>query len=74
MKVYKFGGASVKTPKALVNVFNIVQNQSDLIIVVSAIDKTTNHLERLVDNYFRGDAQKYEEFEKIKKFHFDYVD
>ena len=74
MKVYKFGGASVKTPKALVNVFNIVQNQSDLIIVVSAIDKTTNHLERLVDNYFRGDAQKYEEFEKIRKFHFDYVD
>lgn len=73
MKVYKFGGASVKTPNALENVYNIVKDEKNLVIVVSAIDKTTNHLERLVDYYFKGDNQKFVEFDNIKKFHFDYA-
>ncbi len=73
MKVYKFGGASVKTPQALENVYNIVKDEKNLVIVVSAIDKTTNHFERLVDFYFKGDNQKFVEFDSIKKFHFDYV-
>ncbi len=73
MKVYKFGGASVKNPASIENVYNIIKDENNLVIVVSAIDKTTNHLERLVDYYFKGDDCKYEEFEKIKKFHYDYV-
>lgn len=73
MKVYKFGGASVKTPQALENVYNIIKDETNLVIVVSAIDKTTNHLERLVNKYFNGDDAKFGEFEKIKKFHYDYV-
>ncbi|MBQ3990578.1 MAG: aspartate kinase [Bacteroidales bacterium] len=73
MKVYKFGGASVKTPQAIENVYNIIKDENELVIVVSAIDKTTNHLERLVNYYFNGDEQKNVEFENIKKFHLDYV-
>ena len=46
MKVYKFGGASVKNADAIKNLFSIVQKEkSELIIVVSAMDKTTNNLE-----------------------------
>ena len=43
MKVFKFGRASVKNAKAIENVAKIVRSFDDsMIIVVSAIDKTTN--------------------------------
>lgn len=45
-KVFKFGGASVKNAKAIINLKNIVFSYKEsLIIIVSAIDKTTNELE-----------------------------
>ena len=45
-KVFKFGGASVKNTKAIINLKNIVFSyKENLIIIVSAIDKTTNELE-----------------------------
>ena len=44
--VFKFGGASVKNAKAIINLKNIVFSyKENLIIIVSAIDKTTNELE-----------------------------
>ena len=50
MRVYKFGGASVKDAQGIANVQRIVANaKDDLIIVVSAIGKTTNALERVVN-------------------------
>ncbi|MBR1798944.1 MAG: aspartate kinase [Bacteroidales bacterium] len=51
MKVYKFGGASVNSANAVRNMASIVVNGIDsepLIVVVSAMGKTTNLLERLV--------------------------
>lgn len=50
MKVFKFGGASVKNAAAIQNVTAIVKQfeASQLLIVVSAIGKTTNALERVV--------------------------
>ena len=49
MRVFKFGGASVKDAEAFFNVFRILQDHLDssLWVVVSAIGKTTNHLEEL---------------------------
>lgn len=50
MKVFKFGGASVKDAPALKNMLQILQQQSvsqDMVIVVSAMGKTTNALEQL---------------------------
>lgn len=45
-KVFKFGGASVKNAKAIINLKKIVFSYKEsLIIIVSAIDKTTNELE-----------------------------
>lgn len=53
MKVYKFGGASVKDANAVRNVNKIIRlSEDDLMIVISAMGKTTNHLEDVVRHYF----------------------
>ena len=50
MRVYKFGGASVKDAQGIQNVLRIVASiKGDLIVVVSAMGKTTNALERVVN-------------------------
>ena len=51
MKVYKFGGASVKNAEGVRNVEKIVrlEGATDLMVVVSAMGKTTNALERVVE-------------------------
>ena len=49
MKVYKFGGASVKDAEGIRNLTKIVMKESDnLVIVVSAFGKTTNALEKVL--------------------------
>ena len=50
MKVYKFGGASVKDAAGVRNLEKIVRAADDeLMVVVSAMGKTTNALERVVE-------------------------
>ena len=49
MKVYKFGGASVKDANGVRNLKEIVaQASNNLMVVISAMGKTTNALERVV--------------------------
>lgn len=58
MRVFKFGGASVKDANGVKNLLSIVRQQTDeLVVVVSAMGKTTNALERIVDTIIRGDKQ-----------------
>jgi len=75
MKVFKFGGASVKDAKAVKNVATILNRfpNENIIVVVSAMGKITNALEQLTDAYFykKGNAQ--EVLSQIKTFHFDIV-
>lgn len=62
MKVFKFGGASVKSAEAFRNLAGIVRThggQRQLLIVVSAMGKTTNALESVFDLAYRG--QDYQE-------------
>ena len=47
MKVYKFGGASVRTADGVRNLAHIVEGEQNLFIIVSAMGKTTNALERV---------------------------
>ncbi len=70
MKVFKFGGASVKDAEAIRNVGRILTlyKNNKLIIVVSAIGKTTNLLERLIDAYWNEHGVK-AIFEEFKSFH-----
>ncbi|MFG6354380.1 MAG: aspartate kinase [Alistipes sp.] len=49
MKVYKFGGASVKDADGVRNLLDIVRPESELFIIVSAMGKTTNALERVFE-------------------------
>ena len=52
MKVYKFGGASVKDAAGVRNLETIVRQadvQDGLMVVVSAVGKTTNALERVLE-------------------------
>lgn len=51
MKVYKFGGASVKDSESIKNVCAIIEGGESLVIVISAMGKTTNKLEQVVDDY-----------------------
>ena len=58
MKVYKFGGASVKDASGVRNLKEIVaQSSDDLMVVISAMGKTTNALERVVAALSKGDEQ-----------------
>ena len=49
MKVYKFGGASVKNADGVRNLRSIVSDEEDLFVIVSAMGKTTNALERVFE-------------------------
>ncbi len=58
-KVYKFGGASVKNAEGVRNVEKIVRMvEGDLMVVVSAMGKTTNALERVVEALAAGQEEK----------------
>jgi aspartate kinase len=72
MKVFKFGGASVSTAERIKNVGKILKKYSDekILIVVSAMGKTTNALEKVVEAFYSSDQQKaLELFQKIKEDH-----
>lgn len=72
MKVFKFGGASVKDAESVKNVALALETQSfeNCLLVVSAMGKTTNALEKAVKFYF--EKQNYQsEIEQIKKNHIE---
>ena len=70
--IFKFGGASVKDPEALRNAVRLVREYgtSPLLVVVSAMGKTTNALERFIQACELGDtAAAATELGSIKTFH-----
>jgi len=72
MRVFKFGGASVKDAEAVKNVANILQNYKNeqLVIVVSAMGKMTNALERVVDAYYQKTGEARACLEEVKQTHY----
>jgi aspartate kinase len=54
MKVFKFGGASVKDAEGIKNVFDLLNKvgAEEVLLVISAMGKTTNALEVVIKNYF----------------------
>jgi len=70
MKVYKFGGASVKDAAGIRNLSNIVSKSEDnLVIVVSAFGKTTNSLQNVLKLWLSGDDAYKIFLEDIYKYH-----
>ena len=72
MLVFKFGGASVKDAAGIVNLARVVNLYRDekLLIVVSAMGKTTNALENLTQAYLNQAGDVHEIFEEIKQYHY----
>ena len=60
MKVFKFGGASIKSANAIKNVAKILNSQdlSNCLLVISAMGKMTNAFEKITDAYFNNDQEK----------------
>jgi aspartate kinase len=75
MRVFKFGGASVKDADGVKNMASIVQSHSgELIIVISAMGKTTNALEKVVKYYFSNQQNELrQELNQIKEYHFSLI-
>jgi len=70
MKIYKFGGASVKDANGVKNVSEIIKAETgDLAIVISAMGKITNLLETLIKAYFEKSQHKWDIFLDFKKYH-----
>ncbi len=72
IKVFKFGGASLKDAEAIKNVANILKQHKEMppLIVVSATGKTTNALEEVVLAHANQNGQAHTLLEKVKSKHF----
>lgn len=75
MKVFKFGGASVNSAQAVENMSSIVRMYygEPLIVVVSAMGKTTNRLEQMVPGV-NSLSTSLDHFEELKRYHLTIVD
>jgi aspartate kinase len=71
MKVFKFGGASVKDAAGIKNVAEIIKKFGDekTLVIVSATGKTTNALEEVVDAYFKKTGEAKDKINSIKQDH-----
>ena len=71
MKVFKFGGASVKDAAGVKNILRVLRHIGfkDTLIVVSAMGKTTNALERVVHSFFENKEQFPQDLQKVREDH-----
>src|SRR5690625_7432633 len=75
MKVFKFGGASVKDVDSVKNIANVLKTNgfNDCFMVISAMGKTTNALEEVIKLYFEA-ADFQTHLDQIKQNHFQVID
>ena len=71
MKIFKFGGASVKDADGVRNLLKVLKtvDYNNTVIVVSAMGKTTNSLEKVVDSYLKKNKYLGEYLFEIENFH-----
>lgn len=71
MRIFKFGGASVKDAKGVKNLVKVLDTVGfdNTLVVVSAMGKTTNALEKVIHNYFNKKNELQSSIQDIKKFH-----
>lgn len=72
MKVFKFGGASVNSVDRIKNLASIVERykEEQLVIIISAMGKTTNALEKVAEAFYAGKKEEaLQLFEVIKNQH-----
>jgi aspartate kinase len=71
MKIFKFGGASVKDAEGVKNVLNVLKTvgHDNVLIVISAMGKMTNALELVIKNYFEKSSEFNASLQEVKKYH-----
>lgn len=71
MRVYKFGGASVKDANGVKNLASVLEKTgySNTLVVVSAMGKTTNAMEIVIKNYFENKGELQSSLHEVIKYH-----
>ncbi|WP_445956626.1 aspartate kinase [Yeosuana sp.] len=71
MKVFKFGGASVTDANGVKNLASVLKKvgYSQTLVIVSAMGKTTNALEVVINNYFDNKSELQSALQDVKKYH-----
>ncbi|WP_375235884.1 aspartate kinase [Winogradskyella sp.] len=71
MKIFKFGGASVKDAEGVKNIASVLKTvgYENTLVIVSAMGKTTNAMELVIRNYFENRAELQSALQDVKKFH-----
>lgn len=73
MKIFKFGGASVKDANGVKNLAKVLSlyEGEKLLVVVSAMGKTTNALERLTKAYYFKNEDPFSILQEVKNYHYE---
>ncbi len=75
MKVFKFGGASIKNAEAVRNLANILKMFDEpLLIVISAMGKTTNALEKVTEDYCNRSPRLSQSLNIFKAYHYEIIE
>jgi aspartate kinase len=71
MEIFKFGGASVKDAAGVKNILEVIKTvgHENVLLVISAMGKTTNALEIVIKNYFDKSNELYASLQDIRKYH-----
>ena len=71
MRIFKFGGASVKDAEGIHNMYRVLEQtgHEQTLIVVSAMGKTTNAFEKLIEAYFDDAKQMESQLNEIIDYH-----
>jgi aspartate kinase len=75
MKIYKFGGASVRSKEGIQNIAQIVSGvKDDLFIVVSAMGKTTNAMEVILEHFMKAERKEaLLKLQEVETYHMDII-
>jgi len=71
MRIFKFGGASVKDAEGVKNLVKVLNEtgHDNMLVVVSAMGKTTNAMEKIIHNYFDNPKELQSSIQDVKKYH-----
>jgi aspartate kinase len=71
IQIFKFGGASVKDAEGVRNLAKVLKSvgSKNTLIIVSAMGKTTNAMEKIVSDYFDAKHELHSSVQEVKKYH-----
>ncbi len=75
MRIFKFGGASVKDAEGVKNVANVLLHEGteDVLVVISAMGKMTNAFEKVVDAFFYKKEGLKESLNYVEDYHINII-